>query len=317
MTGMNVVALGGGHGLAVTLRALRHLPHEITAIVGVGDDGGSSGRIREELDVVPPGDLRMALAALCGDDPWGQTWSRVMQHRFEGRGDLAGHSVGNLLIAALWEETGDLVAGLQWAGALLRTSGRVLPAAMEPVRLVATIDTEQGHSELRGQVSIATSMHPIIELRIEPTEPKPCPEAIEAIGAADLLVLGPGSWYTSVLPHLVMPTVRDAVRTTSARRVLVLNVSAQRGEASGYTPMLYLRTFLAHAPEITLDAIIIDEAERAELDDIREVMPDTYVHVSAVRDRSDPNRHNADGLATALREVTEVLAPHRRIAPWR
>lgn len=317
MSDVRAVALGGGHGLAVTLRALRQLPVSITGIVGVGDDGGSSGRIRDELNVVPPGDLRMALAALCGDDPWGQTWSRVMQHRFVGTGHLAGHSVGNLLIAALWEETGDLVGGLEWAGALLRTAGRVLPAAREPVELVAEVTTDDGPKQVRGQVSIATSRHPVRILRMEPAEPQPCPEAITAIAEADYVVLGPGSWFTSVLPHVVVPSIRQALRSTTARRILVVNVSAQRGETTGYTAAAHVRAFRDHAPDVAVDAVILDRSATDDRGALAECLPDAYVHEADLRDTDDPNRHAPERLAVALRHVTEALAAPPRIAPWR
>src|ERR1700684_261274 len=134
-----VVALGGGHGLFTSLSALRRVTHDLTAVVTGADDGGSRGRLRREFGVLPPGDLRMALAALCGDDDWGTTWSRVVQHRFGGTGDLGGHSVGNLLIAALWDLLGDPVAGLDWVGRLLRVTGRVLPMAAVPMDIVASV----------------------------------------------------------------------------------------------------------------------------------------------------------------------------------
>ena len=136
---LKVVALGGGHGLAATLRALRTVTDALTAIVGVADDGGSSGRLRAEFGVPPPGDLRMALAALCGDDDWGRTWEQVISHRFGGEGSLAGHSVGNLLITALWEQTQDTVTGLDWVGALLESRGRVLPCTTVPLTIVAEV----------------------------------------------------------------------------------------------------------------------------------------------------------------------------------
>ena len=145
---MKVVALGGGHGLAASLAALRRVTRDITAVVTVADDGGSSGRLRREFGVLPPGDLRMALAALCGDDDWGTTWSKVVQHRFGGDGELGGHAVGNLLIAALWDLLGDPVAGLDWVGRLLRTAGRVLPMAAVPLDIVAEVegaDPERPH----------------------------------------------------------------------------------------------------------------------------------------------------------------------------
>ena len=131
MRSVDVVALGGGHGLSATLQALRRVTPHLTAVVGVSDDGGSSGRLREEFGIVPPGDLRMALAALCGDDTWGSTWARVLQHRFASKGELDGHSLGNLLITALWEETDDLVEGLDWVARLLDAKGKVLPLCIE------------------------------------------------------------------------------------------------------------------------------------------------------------------------------------------
>ena len=135
-----VVAFGGGHGLAASLSALRRVTDDVTAIVTVADNGGSSGRLRKEFGALPPGDLRMALAALCGDDEWGTTWARVVQHRFGGDGDLSGHSLGNLLIAGLWDLLGDPVAGLDWVGRLLRVTGRVLPMAAVPMDIIACVE---------------------------------------------------------------------------------------------------------------------------------------------------------------------------------
>jgi uncharacterized cofD-like protein len=260
-SGPAVVALGGGHGLAATLRALRRVTDSVTAVVGVSDDGGSSGRIRRELGLVPPGDLRMALAALCGDDTWGRTWSRVLQHRFAGDGELSGHAVGNLLISALWEETGDVVAGLDWVAALLEAQGRVLPVACEPVDLIAEVRGIGGSDEvttLRGQVDIATTSGEVLCLRIDPPEPEPCWPVVEAIDSARMVVLGPGSWFTSVLPHLYVAPVHDAIVTTSATKVLVVNVTPQVGETTGFTPAMYLRNLAADFPEVSLDAVIVD-----------------------------------------------------------
>jgi uncharacterized cofD-like protein len=134
-----VVALGGGHGLAASLAALRRLTPDLTAVVTVADNGGSSGRLREEFGVLPPGDLRMALAALCGDDRWGQTWARVLQHRFESDGEMDGHAVGNLLIVALWQLLDDHVLGLDWVASLLGARGRVLPMAVTPLDITARV----------------------------------------------------------------------------------------------------------------------------------------------------------------------------------
>ena len=174
--GAPVVALGGGHGLAVSLRALRGITDQITAVVGMADDGGSSGRLRRELGVPPPGDLRMALAALCGDDVWGRTWSSVVQHRFSA-GDLAGHAVGNLLITALWEQTGDLVAGLDWVGALLGARGRVLPACTQGVDIVAEVRDAPGNpgvSTVRGQAHVAITPGTVLGIELDPPDPPAC-----------------------------------------------------------------------------------------------------------------------------------------------
>ena len=318
MTGApRVVALGGGHGLAASLRALRTLTTDLTAIVGVGDDGGSSGRLRSELNVLPPGDMRMALAALCGDDAWGQTWSRVVQHRFAGEGDLAGHAVGNLLIAALWEETGDLVTGLEWAAALLRTSGRVLPAATEPVELIAQVQGGDGLEEVRGQVAVATSAHPVRSLRLQPERPRACPQAVTAVLDADLIVLGPGSWFTSVLPHLLVPELAAAVRDARAPRVLVLNLSAQPGETSGFSAVQHLDVLRAHAPDVALDAVIVDQAFAGDADALASRYPGSRVHVADLRDPREPAHHDTGALSEAIRTVAEALTPTRTLPPWR
>src|SRR3954454_6240438 len=194
-----VVALGGGHGLSASLSALRLMTDRITAVVTVADDGGSSGRLREELGVLPPGDLRMALAALCDDSEWGRTWRDLLQHRFSSSGDLDQHAVGNLLIVALWEQLGDTVQGLDWVGRLLGARGRVLPMASVPLRIEADVVDTAGHrSQVIGQSQVAVTSATIEQVRLVPPDPPACPEAVDAIGAADWIVLGPGSWYTSV-----------------------------------------------------------------------------------------------------------------------
>src|SRR5215469_5160606 len=211
-----VVALGGGHGLFASLSALRRVIRQLTAIVTVADDGGSSGMLRRDFGVLPPGDLRMALAALCGDDAWGTTWSKVVQHRFEGRGGLGGHAVGNVLIVALWELLGDTVQGLDWVGRLLGAQGRVLPMASVPLDLVAEVegadpDRPDEISFVHGQVACETPTGRVRSIALIPADPPACPQAVEAIGAADWVVLGPGSWFTSVLPHLLVPELATAL----------------------------------------------------------------------------------------------------------
>jgi uncharacterized cofD-like protein len=262
-TGPAVVAFGGGHGLAASLAALRHVTDRLTAVVTVADDGGSSGRLRTELGVLPPGDLRMALAALCGDDEWGSTWSRVVQHRFVSGGELHGHAVGNLLIVALWELLGDAVSGLDWMGRLLGAQGRVLPMASVPLDITADVvgldpAAPQVITRVSGQVAVARTTGHVVGIGLDPASPPACPEAVAAVRAADWVVLGPGSWFTSVLPHLLVPALARALLETPARRLVTLNLAAQTGETTGFTPETYLEVLAAHAPGLRLDAVLVD-----------------------------------------------------------
>jgi uncharacterized cofD-like protein len=268
-TGPRVVALGGGHGLAASLRALREVTDNLTAVVTVADDGGSSGRLRRDLGVLPPGDLRMALAALCEDSEWGRTWSQVVQHRFRGEGELHGHAVGNLLIVALWEIVDDdPVAGLAWMGRLLNCHGTVLPMSTVPLEISATVvddDAEPPSARVvRGQVAVATSTGRILDVTLSPDAPPACPQAVTAINEADWLVLGPGSWYTSVLPHLLVPDLGSAICQSPARRCVVLNLDPQVGETTGFAPESYLQTLADHAPDLRLDLVIADEDSVAD-----------------------------------------------------
>ncbi len=254
-----VVALGGGHGLAAVLRALRRVVDRPTAVVTVADDGGSSGRLRRELGVLPPGDLRMALAALCGDDEWGRTWSEVVQHRFRSEGELHEHSVGNLLIVALWELLDDSVAGLDWVARLLGAEGRVLPMSLVPLDIEAMVEEPDGSLQrVRGQVAVAGTGGRVRSVSLLPEHPPACPEALEAVRAADWVVLGPGSWFTSVLPHLLVPDLARALRETSARRLLVLNLRAQPGETDGFSPANHLEVLARHAPGLRIDVVLAD-----------------------------------------------------------
>ena len=258
-----VVALGGGHGLAASLAALRRLTPEVTAVVTVADDGGSSGRLRRELGAVPPGDLRMALAALAGDDERGRTWARLLQHRFGGTGALAGHPVGNLLLAGLAETLGDPVAALDAVADVVHAVGRVLPMSPLPLEIAAEVtglddaDPDQVH-RIRGQVAVATTVGRVESVSLVPAAPPACPEAVAAVQAADLVVLGPGSWFTSVLPHLLVPDLLDALVRTAARRVVALNLAAQPGETAGFSPQQHLEVLSAHAPRLRVDAVVAD-----------------------------------------------------------
>ena len=270
--GPKTVGLGGGHGLAASLAALRTVTGELTAIVTVADDGGSSGRLRREFGVLPPGDLRMALAALCGDDEWGTTWSRVVQHRFDAEGELAGHAVGNLLIVALWDLLGDTVAGLDWVGRLLGTGGRVLPMAAVPLDIVAeVVGADPAKPDevtvVRGQAECATTPGRVRSITLEPADPPAVPQAVDAVLDADWVIFGPGSWFTSVLPHLLVPDLSNALRETHARRMVVVNLAPQPGETDGFSPHKHLEVLAQHAPDLKVDVVLADtgSSQRADV----------------------------------------------------
>jgi uncharacterized cofD-like protein len=277
--GLKVVALGGGHGLYANLSALRHLTDRLTAVVTVADDGGSSGRLRREFGVLPPGDLRMALSALCDDSEWGRLWRDVLQHRFASAGTLNDHALGNLLIVTLWELLDDPVAGLDWVARLLGARGRVLPMAAVPLDITASVlgidpDDPSALTTVRGQVAVATTPGRVIGVDLMPAEPPACQEALDAVREADWVVLGPGSWFTSVLPHLLVPELSRALRETQARRCLTLNLGQQPGETDGFSPETHLEVLAAHAPDLRIDAVLADPSAVEDADVLAQVAGD-------------------------------------------
>jgi uncharacterized cofD-like protein len=315
--GARAVALGGGHGLHATLSALRLLTDRVTAVVTVADDGGSSGRLRRELGVLPPGDLRMALAALAGADPAGQRWATVVQHRFGGSGALAGHAVGNLLLAGLIDVLGDPVAALDEVGRLLGLRGRVLPMSCDPLDIEADVTGLGAPGEehrIRGQVAVASTPGRVRRVRLRPERPTACPDVLDAVYAADVLLLGPGSWFSSVIPHLLVPELREALVTTRARKVVVLNLVPEPGETAGFSPAQHLAVLSEHAPELRVDAVIADEAAvagPARLDRAAGGVldPRGLVHVAAVAAADPVPRHDPAALAGAIAAVLDRLGP--------
>ena len=261
MSSPKIVALGGGHGLFATLTALRSLTSDITAIVTVADNGGSSGRLREEFPIFPPGDLRMALAALCGDDEWGRSWAEIMQYRFTSDGPLNGHAVGNLLLAALWDRDEDPVEGLDRVAALLKVNGRVLPMANEPLDIEATFLDSDRKVLIRGQKEVALAQGKFESLRLIPENPRARAEALNAIHDADVISMGPGSWISSVLPHVLVPEQRQALLSSKGKKVLILNLDdPHSGEFSGRSAIDHLSAILAMAPELHFDYVIADSS---------------------------------------------------------
>jgi uncharacterized cofD-like protein len=259
-----VVALGGGHGLAASLAAWRRLTPHLTAVVTVADDGGSSGRIRREMPVLPPGDLRMALATLASEDALTTELAQLLQHRFGGSGVLAGHPVGNLVLTGLAEmHGGDTVRALDTLGRLLGAAGRVLPMADVPLDLVARVESVDPDDPartrvIRGQVAIAATPGRVTDLQVSPEDPPVSAAVLDAIAEADVVCLGPGSWFTSVLPHLMVPRLHAALAATSAHRVVVLNLEPQVGETDGFSPQEHLSVLCAHLRGVPLHTVIAD-----------------------------------------------------------
>lgn len=303
-----VVAFGGGHGLAASLSALRQVTTRLTAVVTVADDGGSSGRLREEFDILPPGDLRMALAALCGDDETGRLWADVLQSRFAGEGPLAGHAIGNLLIAGLWQRLPDPVAGLDMVGQLLHVRGRVLPMAAVPLSIEAEVlgldpASPDEPEVIRGQARVAKTRAEVRSVRLVPAAPPAHPTTVTSIERADVLVLGPGSWFTSVIPHLLVPGIAAAVAASPARRILVMNlVSAD--ETDGYTASRHLELLAEHAPGLRLDEVVVDPsfADDPHLAGYAESLGARLV-VRDVRMRDGSARHDPHLLAAVFEEL--------------
>jgi uncharacterized cofD-like protein len=308
-----VVALGGGHGLAATLTALRSITENITAVVTVADNGGSSGRLREEFPIMPPGDLRMALAALCADDAWGRNWAEIMQYRFTSDGAMNGHALGNLLLAALWDRDEDVVIGLDQVGALLKVVGRVLPMTAEPLDIEATFENNGKKAEAVGQVAVATTPGRLIELRMKPENPTTRPEVLAALADADWITMGPGSWFSSVLPHLLVPSLQQAIIDSPAKKILLLNLDsnieeATAGEYAGYSPREHCEILSQYAPNLRFDLVIADSnlAGRRELQEYLAERGSVYLEAD-LRDESMTIHHDGEKLASTFAHIAREM----------
>jgi uncharacterized cofD-like protein len=304
-----VVALGGGHGLAATLSALRQITQEITAIVTVADNGGSSGRLREEFPIFPPGDLRMALTALCADDDWGRTWAQILQHRFDSNGELNGHAMGNLLLASMWNAGDDPVVALDQVGQLLKVIGRVLPMAAVALDIEGTFTTSTGRIVVRGQKEVAIAKGHIQSLRIIPEDPPARTEALTAIADAQWITMGPGSWFSSVIPHLLVPAQLDALKSSKARKILILNLDAssqsQGEEFAGSTPEQHLEFFHHYAPELTVDFCLVDQSVVRDEDALRTAASTlgSEIVVADIRKAPGSIHHDAEKLGLHLGHI--------------
>jgi uncharacterized cofD-like protein len=295
---VRVVALGGGRGLAVTLTALRLVGVEPTAVVTVADDGGSSGRLRRDLGMLAPGDLRKAMLALA--DPAAEA-RELFAYRFE-RGDLAGHNLGNLVLAALTDLKGGFAEALAEASRWLRVHGQVLPATLDPVRLCGRVDGRQ----VEGQVAIMTATGRVESVWLEPRRPAAVPAAVLAVRQADLILLGPGSTFTSVVPNLLVPELAAALVEAPDRLVYICNLEAQPGETSGFAPEAHLAAILDHCPGLRVATVLCqrpaDQAAAArEVRSFAELGA-TVVHAEVAAD-GRPGTHDPARLATALKEL--------------
>jgi uncharacterized cofD-like protein len=246
------VCIGGGTGLSVILRGLKKLPIDITAIVTVADDGGSSGRLRNDLQMPPPGDIRNVLIALADTEP---LLERVLQYRFTSGEGLAGHTLGNLMIAAMKEITGDFTHAVQEMCRVLAVRGRVLPASEQDVVLMAEMTDG---TIVKGESRIPLTGKQIRRVFLNPPEPKPLEEAIRAIEDADGIIVGPGSLYTSILPNLLVKDMSESIRSSHATKIYVCNIMTQPGETDGFTASDHIRAIYDHVGERLFDVAIIN-----------------------------------------------------------
>lgn len=313
----HIACLGGGHGLYQTLLAARRLEAErISAIVTVADDGGSSGRLRRELEIIPPGDLRMALAALSNGDDDGGLWARTLQHRFGGTGAMAGHAVGNLLIAGLVEVLGDMQAALDKVCQLTQSHGRVYPVVNLPLDIEADVagldDDPTIIRPVRGQVAVATTPGAVRRVRVIPDAPAANPAALEALRRAEMITLGPGSWFTSVIPHVLVPEIVETLNASDSVRVLVLNLSAEPGETQGFSAERHIQVLSQHAAGLRVDHILIDnnghlsDSEKVQLRRAASVLGARveFADVCVIGENGAPtSKHDPDKLARAFADI--------------
>lgn len=319
--GLNLIAIGGGNGLSTLLLGIKKLVgatdsgnewlENLAAIVAVSDDGGSSGRLRDELQMLPPGDIRNCMVALSEDS---SLLAKLFRYRFRGDGDLGGHSFGNLFLAALTEVTGDFVEAVRLSSEVLASKGRIFPATITDVRLVAEYDDG---SIVRGETNISATRKPIRNLRLEPEHCLPLPEALAAIRAADVITIGPGSLYTSILPPLLVSSVAEAIEYSNATKIFICNLMTQPGETDGFTAREHYEVVHQYAPEIKFDYIIVNDnpiseeqteryaAQGAIQIGLDDSFDDSFNRQTAIvrtdlLDEGEKVRHNPDKLARVV-----------------
>ena len=319
--GFNCVSIGGGNGLSMILSGLKRFvnadrsePNRIerlSAIVAVSDDGGSSGRLRDELQMPPPGDIRNCMVALSEDS---NLLSKLFQHRFSGDGQLGGHSFGNLFLAALSEITGDFAEAVKLSSEILASKGHIFPATVSDVRLAAEL---RDGTIVRGETNIGKVGNTMKRLYLEPEDCRPLPEALSAIAAADVITVGPGSLFTSLLPPLLVQGVPKAIADSSAVKIFICNLMTQPGETDGLTSRRHLEIVREYAPELEFDYLIVNnqpiserqqemyEHQGAEQIGVhgsisRESIEGAEIVYDNLLDEGDKVRHNSEKLARAV-----------------
>jgi uncharacterized cofD-like protein len=307
--GPRVVAIGGGTGLSTLLRGLKSQTSNLTAIVTVADDGGSSGELRKSIGILPPGDIRNCLAALSNDE---ELLTQIFQYRFAAGAGLNGHTLGNLFITALTDITGSFEEAVAESGRVLATQGRVLPATLHDVRLVADIELsdEQREIQVKGESQIPQTTGKVKRVWLEPNNPLAFPPAIQSILSADLILVGPGSLYTSILPNLLVPDLAEALRKSRSLKFYICNVATQPGETDEYSCLDHLRTINKHMGGELFDLIICNSNNDPLLpENISWLTPEMEleqqiaVYAADLVDVSTPWRHDSDKLAHAVMEL--------------
>ncbi len=330
-----LVAIGGGTGLSTLLAGLKQLVgktdqeiwiESLSAIVTVSDDGGSSGRLRDELQMLPPGDIRNCMIALSEDS---NLISRLFRHRFRGDGGLGGHSFGNLFLAALTEITGDFTEAIRLSSEVIASKGHIYPATLSDVRLAAEL--EDG-SIVHGETQISASKVPIRRLLLEPEQCLPLPQALKAIRVADIITVGPGSLYTSILPNLLVSQVARVIGASSATKIFINNLMTQPGETDGYTARAHLETVKKYAPEIHFDFVVVndrrissEQAERYAAEGAYQIGIDddpiddaldqaTQIMRGDLLDGSEKVRHHSGRLAQVVLKCRQRALSHAPVA---
>ena len=308
--GPKIVAIGGGHGLATLLRGLKSVSHNIYAVVTVADDGGSSGRLRESLGILPPGDVRNCLAALSDDE---DLLAQLFQYRFANAdGSLKGHSFGNLFISSMAEVTGSFEQAIAESGRVLAVSGRVLPATLENVQLIGDVRKSDSKeiSRVVGESKITETRGIIKRVMLEPNNPAAYPEVIQSVLSADLIVIGPGSLYTSILPNLLVKDITSAIRASQALKIFVCNVATQAGETEGFSCGDHLRVIEDHVGSNIFDIIVANDIKPSEyhqnvegVETEDELSMKYNVYKTDLIDVEHPWRHDSDKITQVLMDL--------------